>query len=101
MRKQSRTDLRQERRETHGKKGTGQHRHVHRKTGCPEHGTLCRVYGADAGLRYMVYYNGCEGDTIRLLNENTVESIVALEKTKMREDAQEIEMPVRHGNKRI
>lgn len=30
-----------------------------------KHGTLCRVYGADAGLRYMVYYNGCEGDTIR------------------------------------
>lgn len=57
--------LRQERRETHGKKGTGQHRHVHRKTGCPEHGALRRVYGADAGLRYMVYYNGCEGDTIR------------------------------------
>lgn len=29
-------------------------------------------------FKFPVYYNGCEGDTIRLLNENTVESVVAL-----------------------
>ena len=30
-------------------------------------------------FKFPVYYNGCEGDTIRLLNENTVESVVALD----------------------
>lgn len=29
-------------------------------------------------FKFPVYYNGCEGDTIRLLNENTVESIALL-----------------------
>ena len=29
-------------------------------------------------FKFPVYYNGCEGDTIRLLNENTVESVVLL-----------------------
>ena len=29
-------------------------------------------------FKFPVYYNGCEGDTIRLLNENTVETIVLL-----------------------
>lgn len=33
-------------------------------------------------FKFPVYYNGCEGDTIRLLNENTVESIVLLSKLK-------------------
>lgn len=27
-------------------------------------------------FKFPVYYNGCEGDTIRLLNENTVESVI-------------------------
>ena len=27
-------------------------------------------------FKFPVYYNGCEGDTIRLLNENTVETVV-------------------------
>ena len=29
-------------------------------------------------FKFPVYYNGCEGDTIRLLNENTVETVVLL-----------------------
>lgn len=29
-------------------------------------------------FKFPVYYNGCEGDTIRLLNENTVETICKL-----------------------
>ena len=29
-------------------------------------------------FKFPVYYNGCEGDTIRLLNENTVETICLL-----------------------
>ena len=32
------------------------------------------------GFKFPVYYNGCEGDTIRLLNENTVETVVLLSK---------------------
>ena len=32
------------------------------------------------GFKFPVYYNGCEGDTIRLLNENTVETIVLLQR---------------------
>ena len=32
------------------------------------------------GFKFPVYYNGCEGDTIRLLNENTVEVVCALSK---------------------
>ena len=31
-------------------------------------------------FKFPVYYNGCEGDTIRLLNENTVECVVKLER---------------------
>lgn len=31
-------------------------------------------------FKFPVYYNGCEGDTIRLLNENTVETVVLLTK---------------------
>lgn len=31
-------------------------------------------------FKFPVYYNGCEGDTIRLLNENTVESVVLLDR---------------------
>lgn len=31
-------------------------------------------------FKFPVYYNGCEGDTIRLLNENTVETVVLLER---------------------
>ena len=31
-------------------------------------------------FKFPVYYNGCEGDTIRLLNENTVETVVLLSK---------------------
>ena len=31
------------------------------------------------GFKFPVYYNGCEGDTIRLLNENTVTVVVALD----------------------
>lgn len=31
-------------------------------------------------FKFPVYYNGCEGDTIRLLNENTVETIVLLQR---------------------
>lgn len=31
-------------------------------------------------FKFPVYYNGCEGDTIRLLNENTVEVVCALSK---------------------
>ena len=29
-------------------------------------------------FKFPVYYNGCEGDTIRLLNENTVEVVALL-----------------------
>ena len=29
-------------------------------------------------FKFPVYYNGCEGDTIRLLNENTVETVCCL-----------------------
>ena len=29
-------------------------------------------------FKFPVYYNGCEGDTIRLLNKNTVETVVLL-----------------------
>lgn len=29
-------------------------------------------------FKFPVYYNGCEGDTIRLLNENTVETVALL-----------------------
>lgn len=29
-------------------------------------------------FKFPVYYNGCEGDTIRLLNENTVETVVLM-----------------------
>lgn len=32
-------------------------------------------------FKFPVYYNGCEGDTIRLLNENTVETVVLLSNT--------------------
>ena len=31
-------------------------------------------------FKFPVYYNGCEGDTIRLLNENTVESVCLISK---------------------
>ena len=31
-------------------------------------------------FKFPVYYNGCEGDTIRLLNENTVEAVCLLSK---------------------
>ena len=31
-------------------------------------------------FKFPVYYNGCEGDTIRLLNENTVETVVRLQR---------------------
>ena len=31
-------------------------------------------------FKFPVYYNGCEGDTIRLLNENTVETVCLLSK---------------------
>ena len=34
-------------------------------------------------FKFPVYYNGCEGDTIRLLNENTVETVVLLSKGAM------------------
>lgn len=33
-------------------------------------------------FKFPVYYNGCEGDTIRLLNENTVECVVLMSKVK-------------------
>lgn len=33
-------------------------------------------------FKFPVYYNGCEGDTIRLLNENTVESVCLLSNSK-------------------
>ena len=33
-------------------------------------------------FKFPVYYNGCEGDTIRLLNENTVETVVLLSHKK-------------------
>lgn len=33
-------------------------------------------------FKFPVYYNGCEGDTIRLLNENTVETVCLLGKRK-------------------
>ena len=33
-------------------------------------------------FKFPVYYNGCEGDTIRLLNENTVETVVLLSQQK-------------------
>lgn len=33
-------------------------------------------------FKFPVYYNGCEGDTIRLLNENTVETVVLMSKVK-------------------
>ena len=33
-------------------------------------------------FKFPVYYNGCEGDTIRLLNENTVETVALLSKLK-------------------
>ena len=32
-------------------------------------------------FKFPVYYGGCEGDTIRLLNENTVETIALLQKS--------------------
>lgn len=34
-------------------------------------------------FKFPVYYNGCEGDTIRLLNENTVETVVLLQRRAM------------------
>lgn len=34
-------------------------------------------------FKFPVYYNGCEGDTIRLLNENTVETCVLLQRRTM------------------
>ena len=33
-------------------------------------------------FKFPVYYNGCEGDTIRLLNENTVESVVLMSRVE-------------------
>ncbi len=39
-------------------------------------------------FKFPVYYNGCEGDTIRLLNENTVETVVLLGRKKV--DGEEI-----------
>ena len=33
-------------------------------------------------FKFPVYYNGCEGDTIRLLNENTVENVALLSHKK-------------------
>lgn len=33
-------------------------------------------------FKFPVYYNGCEGDTIRLLNENTVETVALLVKKR-------------------
>ena len=33
-------------------------------------------------FKFPVYYNGCEGDTIRLLNENTVETVCLLSQRK-------------------
>ena len=33
-------------------------------------------------FKFPVYYNGCEGDTIRLLNENTVETVVLMSRVK-------------------
>ena len=33
-------------------------------------------------FKFPVYYNGCEGDTIRLLNENTVETVCLLSNRK-------------------
>ena len=35
-------------------------------------------------FKFPVYYNGCEGDTIRLLNENTVETVALLSKLQNR-----------------
>lgn len=35
-------------------------------------------------FKFPVYYNGCEGDTIRLLNENTVETVCLLSKLNVR-----------------
>lgn len=37
-------------------------------------------------FKFPVYYNGCEGDTIRLLNENTVETVVLLSQLKQKPD---------------
>ena len=34
-------------------------------------------------LAFPVYYESCEGDEIRLLNENTVETVVLLQRTNM------------------
>ena len=34
-------------------------------------------------FKFPVYYNGCEGDTIRLLNENTVEAVCLLSKCSL------------------
>ncbi len=33
-------------------------------------------------FKFPVYYDGCEGDTIRLLNENTVETVVLMSRTE-------------------
>lgn len=37
-------------------------------------------------FKFPVYYNGCEGDTIRLLNENTVETVCLLSNRKPKPD---------------
>ena len=37
-------------------------------------------------FKFPVYYNGCEGDTIRLLNENTVETVCLLSNRKSKPD---------------
>lgn len=42
-------------------------------------------------FKFPVYYNGCEGDTIRLLNENTVETVVLLSQQKP-DDVIEVEI---------
>ena len=43
-------------------------------------------------FKFPVYYNGCEGDTIRLLNENTVETVCLLSKLNTK---QHIEVEVK------
>ena len=42
-------------------------------------------------FKFPVYYNGCEGDTIRLLNENTVETVVLLRRETV--DGEESSLP--------
>ena len=46
-------------------------------------------------FKFPVYYNGCEGDTIRLLNKNTVETVVLLTRKRKSKDYKvEIEIPI-------